>query len=238
MKKSLLACAASLALAATPVLGAYAIDSQSHDVTVGDVDETVYSVDINWGDLSFDWKYDEETNSFDFEAPLGCISTEGLPYWSGMDSTQFLQDAHGLALVFADENCTTPYYGDLSSGTTYMKIHPKNRIIVLDYSTNGSVSATMSFAAESNYDWVEGKTAFNYAVSPSGKVHFINNPSEASEDEIYPGFGAGSTGPDAPLIPLSTLFYIKKAANTDTSTKTINANDKIGTITINITPNE
>lgn len=238
MKKSLFAGAASLLLTAMPVLGAYAIDSQSHDVTVGDVDAPVYSVDINWGDLSFDWKYDEETNSFDFEAPLECASTESLPYWNGMDSTQFLQNAHDLSLLFADENCTSPYYGDLSSATTYMKMFPKNRIIVLDYSTNGSVSATMSFAAESNYDWVEGKTAPYYAISSSGKVHFINNPSEALEDEIYPGLGAGSTGPDAPLVPLSTLFYIKKAANTDTSTKTVSANDKIGTITINITPNE
>ena len=71
MKKALILATilGSLLPAIMPAFGAYAVDSQSHDVTVGEVDETIYSVDIYWGgDLAFDWKYDEETNSHDFRA--------------------------------------------------------------------------------------------------------------------------------------------------------------------------
>ena len=68
MKKAIATTITSLALAALPAISVCAIDNQSHDVTVGDVDSPVYSVDIYWDDLIFVWKYDEEANSYGFRA--------------------------------------------------------------------------------------------------------------------------------------------------------------------------
>ena len=242
MKKSLFAGAASLLLAAMPVFGAYAIDSQSHDVTVGDVEEPVYSVDINWGDLSFDWKYDEDNGDHDFKATLGCrpLKSDNIynSGFSGADMADFLPAARNLGLVYSDDTCSTVYYGDIEGGGTiyYSRVEAKNLVTVLDYSTNGAVDASLSFTAESDYDWVVGKTANIAAVTPDGKINYYAYSADVPENAIWPAMGT-SGGPGGPTgIPWLGYFYVEKAPNADLAGKTISANDKIGTLTINLTP--
>ena len=74
MKKSLICGIASLALAAAPALSTFAtgLGSQTQDIMAGEVDETIYSVDISWGDMTFDWKYDYSANTFGFATKIVC----------------------------------------------------------------------------------------------------------------------------------------------------------------------
>ena len=39
------------------------VSETGKSVIVGEVDVPVYSVDITWGDLTYDWKYDDVTKS-------------------------------------------------------------------------------------------------------------------------------------------------------------------------------
>ena len=148
MKRTIAAGAASLLVAAIPIFGAYAIDSQSHDVTVGDVDETIYQADIYWGDFTFDWKYDEDTSTYDLQASLQCKDLKGLDendddyyngYEGGPTKLDFINSAHSLGRVYSDENCSTVYTGEIDSHETYyLKYVPSNFIRVVDTSINGS----------------------------------------------------------------------------------------------------
>lgn len=236
MKKALTTILGSLLLAIVPAFGAYAIDSQSHDVTVGEVDEPVYSVDIYWDDLIFDWKYDEEANSYGFRARKSCFVMQGDNAfhgdWHGIGIQDYLSIAKGAGLVYSDSECTNVYYGDIDPGTMYYsRIGVKNQVIVTDLSTNGSLSATMSFTPEENYNWVVGKTASIASVTTDGRVHYYNDPNDVPNNELWQTNTFSN-----PIYLIQDYFYLEKAPNTDLSTKTVSANDKIGTLTINLTP--
>ena len=239
MKKALILATilGSLLPAIMPAFGAYAVDSQSHDVTVGEVDETIYSVDIYWGgDLAFDWKYDEETNSHDFRAKKSCFAMRGdVAYqgdWYGMGVQNYLSAAKGASLVYSDSECTNVYYGDIDPDTMYYsRIGVDGQIIVTDRSTNGSLSATMSFTPEENYNWVVGKTASIASVTTDGRVHYYNDPDDVPSNELWQ-----RNRFENPIFLIQDYFYLEKAPDTDLSTKTVSANDKIGTLAINLTP--
>lgn len=244
MKKILVAAAASLSLAAMPIVGAFAIDSSdagqgdtTKDVKVGEVDETIYKVHINWGDMIFDWKYDENTKSFDFKSSLKCTSIGGGPgsAVSG-DTDDFLSQAYSAGRLFTDDQCSTAYTGsssDINSATTryYTPVSADSgAIIIADTSENGAVTANVSFTAESDYSWTTGEFSNWVGVTPAGEVKYWDDMSDKPADPYY---AAGIAGPN---IIYNKVFHVKKASGASVDPQSVSTNDKIGTITINVAP--
>ena len=233
MKKRLLAGAASLVMAATPMLGVFATDisvtgDASKDVTVGQVDETIYSVDITWGDdMAFDWKYNALYNKYVFvSAKTLCrlISEEE-------DDLAYLAEIGNLFAPAAPPTtggCAEPIaVADVDpTQTRYTTNIPMGyRMYAKDNSVNGKVKVKASFTAESDYSWVkgvfsEGGPLYTYANSwityteNDGSFYKLN----ANDEEAYVNFHL-ETKPDA-----------------EYDASSVAAGDKIGTITLDITP--
>ena len=216
MKKALFAGAASLALAAMPALGVFAETptNGTHDVTVGEVDQTVYEVDITWGDMVFDWKYDSVTNSFNFKPGLGeCVSTT----ISTNDEVSRLQAKGEL---YTDSACNTLAENGGTSGQYYTK-RKKNNISVGDNTQNGRVAVSATFTPEDGYSFVSGSFGIRLPYGEDG----------AYED--YEGFQPVGGSLDGRTL-WGTQLNLEKTSN-PANPELITSSDKIGTVTINIT---
>lgn len=215
-----LACSAISGLA-MPLANTFAegTGSQTRDVTVGEVDETVYSVDINWGDMTFDWKYNEETNKYGFKAHLGC---EG--YVAGVEA---LTSAKNNGILYSDSACSTLQTGELISGTSYYeKTEVGGKIRVVDSSVNGRVKARASFSTEDDYDWVIGKLASTYTLTVNtGEIEY----GEDLVDGLLPARQGLS------IRAYDGYLHLEKD-DSQVSAESISTSDKIGTLTITIEP--
>lgn len=249
MKKSLIAGVASLALAATPVLGVFAEDpntsnaaggmGSAHDVVVGEVDETTYSVDINWGDMTFDWKYAKDINKFGFEPSRTCM---GEPYQHG-DYISSREFASGI--LYSDSSCTTVLEEEPAEGTqVYSKSGFEDYMSVQDNSTNGKIKVSASFTSENNYDWVTGEFVTGGYWTDGESLSHMGISREnylVIGDDIYYYYGENySNGqitehPNVPGLHYANLV-LKTDQSADLSAANVTANDKIGTVTITIEP--
>lgn len=233
MKKTLICGMASLALAAMPTFGVFAESLQgdsetgyftgSKSVTAGEVDETIYSVDIDWGDMVFDWKYNFVANNFGFKARLGC---EG--YSTTVDGFDFLNQAKENGTLYADSNCSTLQTDELVNGNTYYrKTGIGGHFYIQDSSVNGRVTVQASFVPREDYDWVVGKFASSYELNvTTGEVTYA----EDSDNGYLVSQLGGPTG----------RFYhswLHLETNGDSvSSESVTAEDTIGTIVVSIEP--
>ena len=219
MKKSIICGAASLAFAATSVVSAFAVGpgTQTNDVTVGEVDETIYSVDISWGDMAFDWKYNEETNEHNFELPKECIELTYDGYGALFNGKVENQK------MFNDNTCSSLVSNPVEGNQYFAERHINDRIVVSDNSENGHILAQASFASEPDYEWVTG-TIINYPVVWEDYI-------EELEDGMLPCWI------DTEFGESTCVGYLKlEKNNLYTTSSNINAGDKIGTITLTISP--
>lgn len=184
-----------------------------HDVTVGEVDETVYSVDLSWGDMTFDWKYDAEANEFNFQPHKKCMGI------ANNDSTvSVLMSLQEQGRLYEDStSCETLATSPLDA-EMYATLVPDGGIGMYDYTVNGKLKAKLSFTASENYDWVTGK--FGDWVGPSMDT-FIE-----FTDEYLPTSNNTSYG----------SLVLEKNNNYDASAISVTTSDKIGTVTITIEP--
>lgn len=197
------------------------VSTTGQTVTVGDVDVPIYSVDIEWGDMTFDWKYDSETGNFGFKAKLGCDAYVMSPE----DTT--LTAAKELGYLYSDNTCANLQTVDLIEGNTYyQKTKVGGKISVVDNSVNGYVSAYVEFNPSQDYEWVTGKFAESYVLSlGTGKIEY--------ENEIVDGYIPRTIGIDE--VKLEAFLYLEEADNA-VRTNEVKSNDEIGTVTININP--
>ena len=86
MKKNLLMGMVGLGAMALCITGVKAetldltnISETGQSVTVGEVDVPVYSVDITWGDLTYDYKYNNETGNYYWQAKEDSMELETVP---------------------------------------------------------------------------------------------------------------------------------------------------------------
>ncbi len=237
MKKILMCGVASLALAAIPVFGAFAEAPQSgnsetgyfvgsKNATVGDVDETIYSVDLTWGDMVFDWKYDENTNGFNFQEQPGVkqlVSTMG-------DGFDWLTNEKDKGFIYEDESCRTRFTGEIADGVSYYwcPAYDASGVVKLsDNSINGRVKATASFTPSDDYDWVTGR--FGLWEMNSGNLVF--NESENGEFQQYV-----DTNWDGSSV-VYTMLDLKLEKNEEALGSTsVSTSDRIGTVIISIEP--
>lgn len=135
--------------------------NDTKDVVVGNIDTTVYSVDVHWSGFSYDWKYDKETNKFGFKSSIGC---EGYKVTS--DTFQDWIDAGEK--VYLDNQCTSLQTGDfVAENTYYRKTNVNGYVSVADNSVNGRIKAKVGFTPSNSYDWVSGKFYQGYIFTPS-----------------------------------------------------------------------
>lgn len=235
MKKALLAGAASLALAAMPALGVFAETptNGTHDVTVGEVDQTVYEVDITWGDMTFDWKYNSEANTFNFKPAKSseCISAGSLQGIEFYD--QVFYDLQNDKNLFSDSTCSTLTEGELSEGVTYYKKSYTNNIAVVDYTENGRVAVSASFAPEDSYNWVRGKIGYMQDTCTREEAIAGADCQKEYVDGFAPAMKVLPGGSGYAPVYLSNL-YLEKISD-PANPELITTADKIGTVTINIT---
>ena len=235
MKKIIICGVASLTMATMPLFSAFAVDASitgdsAKDVTVGEVDETIYSVDITWGDMSFDWKYNALTNGYAF---LGKETSCQLPAE---------RDIYNLAVLgnlYSDYECTTPVEGEVSLGENYYSnVTTAYDIKVWDESVNGRVKAQASFTPSEKYTWVKGVFS-DIAMSFPMYVYADNNFDGYTETD---GTLTNKMGISAPVAgqPIHTLsdvmFHLEVNEEAEIDLGSIVAGDKIGTVTINIEP--
>lgn len=243
MKKSLALGMASLALAVAPVFNVFAEEPQegnlgeSHDVTVGEVDETVYSVDIDWGDLSFDWKFDWASNSFNFKAHPRCLGwgVDYGTYATGWNE-EWLQSMQRAGRLYSDEGCSVKYEGELQQDAPAYTTSetPGNYIMVEDTSINGRLFAMAEFVPSDGYDWVTGKFDPYALIRTSGSVDYFDNFDAfagAAREDYGSEFGMGDSDS---IIFNSYLNLSKKSDTTAEQEATITSGKKIGTVEITI----
>ncbi len=212
----ILACSAISGLA-MPLANTFAeggTDSESQDVTVGEVDVPIYSVDIEWGDMVFDWKYNEETNEYNFESPKQC---EAFIY-SGEATEQ---------KMYSDNTCSSLVSNPVGSNTYYRKEHGNDRVAVYDESENGQIKARVSFTPEAKYAWITGKIG-EYTYYPNGDDYDF----EEYENGVLQVRGSRGLAP----AYLGELKLEKNANSSTDKYSSISKDDKIGTITITIEP--
>ena len=196
--------------------------NEEKTVVVGDVDVTVYSVDIEWGDLSYDWKYDKETNSFGFKAPLGC---NGYVASSEEAIENFESWVSGGQKMYSDNTCTTLHTGEFEIGNTYYQTSKVGgKIRVVDNSVNGKIKAKVGFTPASSYDWVIGKFYAGYTLTPAtGLIEYQN---ELTDNYL----------PVTPGLSIRALDgYLKLDVNNEyTGEKVVEQGSTIGTVTLEI----
>ena len=167
MKKSIKAglCAGLLAVPLFVTAGgafATGLGSDSKPATVGEVGETIYSVDILWGDMVFDWTYWDAPGTYNFKPRMSC---EKYTLGSSQLESRMIYFASDWERLYSDSACTErvtdlgagalpngdPRY---ANGTEFYVKEVNSSIIVHDHSQNGRVKAQVSFTATDDYSWV------------------------------------------------------------------------------------
>jgi len=73
------------------------VSETGQNVVVGEVETPVYSVDITWGNMEFDYVYNEVTGSFEWKGEQNCVELE----------THHEESfAKGWLNVYSDSTCT------------------------------------------------------------------------------------------------------------------------------------
>ena len=208
-----LACSAISGLA-MPLANTFALDpgSYTQEVTVGEVDETIYSVDINWGDMTFDWKYDAEANEFNFQPHKKCM-----PIANNDSTASVLTALQEQGRLYNDlTSCETLATNPLDA-EMYAYLTPDGGIGVYDSSTNGKLKTKLSFTASEKYDWVTGKFG---TWSTFGDL-FLGDPDEYLSSSNNTSYSS---------------LVLEKNSNYNASAESVVANETIGTVTITIEP--
>ena len=171
----------------------------SSDVTVGQaLTGTLYDVEISWGDLTFDWKYDHwepantcgEVKYVDGEIILGAgMSIPG-------------NDEYG---VYTDNKCTNMVESELKNGETYY-INNLERdfveITIVDKSINGQVAPQVRWGTNQKYDYyakadIQVKDRVCHIITDEGMYNFVKeygasfySDSQCSESMLDNGYSS------------------------------------------------
>ncbi len=234
IRNFLAASAAVASLAVVPAVNVFADSagstSENQDVTVGEVDYSVYDIDVSWGDMTFDWKYNETTEKYEFRPKVVCqANVDGAEAW------QLLQENGNL---YTDNQCTTLETGEISGSHYYQKAISGGKITVADNSTNGKVKATASFAPTTNYSWVSGHIGVqlmgNAWGTPIVPLGFSPATNTFSYTELENGELADESDPAGRKLGGYLYLTVNDAAAAQASS--VASEDKIGTVTVEITP--
>ena len=183
--------------------------SSTKDVYVGSVPDPIYSVDIAWGDFQYNWTYNQSNNSYAFKPDITCGKyTEGYPGIIAWGG------------YFTNNTCTTAFSGTNFTDAYVWRGVPA--VIVIDNSTNGHVASNVSFAPSSSYSWVTGKFYGGYSLQ--------------DKEMTYSGALTNGNMVRSNIDGLAQAYLELQASNGASHTSSVKTGDKIGTITLTISP--
>ena len=181
MKKNLLMGMVGLGAMALCITGVKAetldltnVSETGQNVTVGEVDVPVYSVDITWGDMTFDYKYNEVTRKYGWREQITCEKLEG------GNSSHFYNSELKL---YSDNACekeldynNMSYEDVVNSGAYYSveKDYSAGTIEIIDNSVNGKVQPSISWSSEQNYDFVDANFYYEGTVTRCALLNNLN----------------------------------------------------------------
>ncbi len=137
-------------------------NSTDINVIVGDVATPIYSVDIEWDDLKFDYIYDYIENRYLFVPEKTCqqYSVDQEKY--GQMVFDDSKDEYGNSFyLYTNDSCTERALGgggNYEPGKIYYAIYPKrNGISIVDKSVGGAIAPSVTFKPEAKYSKINGK---------------------------------------------------------------------------------
>lgn len=241
MKKSMKAglCAGLLAVPLFASAGSvFATGVYTQNVTVGNVAETTYSVDMVWGDMSFDYVYSDAPGTYDFK-PSTTSCTE---YWMSpvANRNPEIRLAESQGRLYSDASCTTkiddlgatlPNGDDMyPPDRAYYVKEVSGQIYVKDSSANGAIQARVFFAPSQDYSWVTGLFMTGCPDLDDGWC--------VDYSKGYGGASVFTNIEDGGLLPRynNVLLYGNFYLSTDGAKHTVTSGDVIGEIEIDIEP--
>ena len=118
-------------------------------VVVGEVATPVYEVNIFWEDLTFDWTYDYDTNSFGWKPASLCERDyEMVGYEAEFD------EKLASGEIYTDATCSTVTH-ERTEEAIYYAVRERDYVYmgIEDFSQNGQIVPSISWNAESNYSY-------------------------------------------------------------------------------------
>ena len=192
--------------------------------TVGTVDTPVYEVQVNWHHLTFDWKYNDQTQSYSWRSHLYCIEEE----YGSIDWEEEWR------AFYSDNTCETPFehtnQDNLeSSDKLYYRNYLNPIVVISDRTQNGSVDIGISWTPVQKYDFTTA--SFSYSTEGiDGYEEYVPFNSSTIPTEARHECGQG----------LCNYYYdISPTLGVDT-TKTVTTpttGETIGTFTVTVETN-
>ena len=153
-------------------------------VVVGEVATPVYEVNIFWDDLTFDWTYDYDTNSFGWKPASLCENEyEMVGYEAEFD------EKLAKGEIYTDATCST-VTNERTEEAVYYAVSERDYVYmgIEDFSQNGQIVPSISWNAESNYSYTIAN--FEEEDEDSFKEKIISNFKEEyrldlSEEQIH-----------------------------------------------------
>lgn len=120
-------------------------------VVVGEVATPVYTANIFWDDLTFDWTYDNDTNSFGW-TPASLCERE---YVMVEDPEFEAKLAEGK--IYTDATCST-VTTERTEDDVYYSVRDREHVYLTieDLSENGQIVPSIEWNAEANYSYTTG----------------------------------------------------------------------------------
>ena len=131
-------------------------NSVDADVTVGNVEAPVYSADLYWESLSFDWVYDNSTKSFDWAPTPICT------FFYPEDGMTF-EDAFASGMsIYGDSTCSTKAetYDESIQEYYYLRERENVFINITDLSQSGEIVPSVEWNSSEKYNNVIGKISY------------------------------------------------------------------------------
>lgn len=171
-KRNLLMMIIGCGILLTQIVRAETVDLENvtrteQNVVVGEIDVPVYSVDIIWGDMTFDYKYNGYNGKYEWREQIECIKLESDSYYDS-DSSR----------IYMDSNCDERYIpseydsletlidrgfyeaitkmDELEFGWVFageIQVHDGSHI---RDNYGGFITPTLTWTSENEYSYVEG----------------------------------------------------------------------------------
>lgn len=144
------------------------VSTTGQTVTVGEVDAPVYSVDITWGDLTYDYKYNQVTSEYYWQSKKVCEKLY-LDQYGEMEHSYNNKELD----IYWDDACENEMeygiYNDFNEALSHVYFtsddpNGAGTIQILDNSVNAKIKPSVSWASESDYDFVNGKFEYEGTI--------------------------------------------------------------------------
>ena len=177
------------------------------EATVGNVESAVYDVRISWYNFVFDWRYDDDTLTYNWARHSECTLAEAFDF-PGDDDYAFVYNNP----IYFDAACSEEME-DKEEAITYLETVGNNgyywaeqgeaRIEISDLSTGGYVTPSLQWSSEEKY---EGTAAtFSYLKDQQFCVEVEVEAGLPEGTALYES--SSCTGESVTVFDTNTIYY-------------------------------